>query len=857
LAVLPAWARQLPDSNTWPQEQSDLPPDPAVVWGKLDNGMRYVLLPNDTPKGRISLRLLVAAGSLMETEDQRGLAHFLEHMAFKGSQNLPAGDLVHYLERLGMAFGADTNARTSYESTVFQLDLAANDPELVDKSLTVMRETADRLLILASELDKERGVILSEKRLRDAPDYRSFTENIEFLLPGTLVPERSPIGVASVIESAPRQRLVDFYRTWYRPERITLVVVGAMDPVQFAGHIKEHFDSLRATMPSQPNPELGTIARRGPSAHLHSDPDAQTRVSLETVVDLDPHADTRASRAQEANLYLANAVLSRRLATLTLKGDASFISGSAQTMDLLRFVRIGSVTLQCKPEQWSAALATAEQELRRALTYGFTPAELEEQKKNLLSYLEQQAKSASTRESPELANDLVEHLSSFSVFTHPDYDLAEFGKILGGVTAQSAQQALRELWSAGGPLAFVSGPITLKQPEGEILQVLADSSSKPVTPPKDGDLQKFAYTDFGTATPVVEKKIAALDVTQVRFGNNVRLNLKQTKFDANSILVAIRFGGGRLDLPRDKPGLKLLADQTFVSGGLQQHNVDDLSRLTAGRNVGVDFTVEDDAFVLTGRTTPADLLLQLQMMAAYITAPGYRPEALERFHQGLASLYLNLTRTPGGVMQSQVSRFLHDGDSRFGVPDQDDAAKRTLDELKAWLAEPLAASYMEVSIVGDFDPEAALKAVNSTLGSLAPRAAAKPAYAEQRKVRFPSERKLKTFTFDARDPKAYATVYWPTTDFSHTSDVRRLFVLAKVLEGRILERIRIQQGLSYTAQGGNSPSTAFPGMDCCTLWSTRLRTKLRCWRWKYAISPVGSRARASPRTNWSGRATRW
>ena len=198
------------------------------------------------------------------------------------------------------------------------------------------------------------------------------------------------------------------------------------------------------------------------------------------------------------------------------------------------------------------------------------------------------------------------------------------------------------------------------------------------------------------------------------------------------------------------------------------------------------------------------------MMAAYITAPGYRPEALERFHQGLASLYLNLTRTPGGVMQSQVSRFLRDGDPRFGVPDQDDAAKRTLDELKAWLAEPLAASYMEVSIVGDFDPEAALKAVNSTLGSLAPRAAAKPAYAEQRKVRFPSERKLKTFTFDARDPKAYATVYWPTTDFSHTSDVRRLFVLAKVLEGRILERIRIQEGLSYTAQGGNSPSTAFP-----------------------------------------------
>ncbi len=811
LLALPAWARQLPESNVWPQEQSDLTPDPAAVWGKLDNGMRYVLLPNNTPQGRISLRLLVAAGSLMETDDQRGLAHFLEHMAFKGSQNLPAGDLVHYLERLGMAFGADTNARTSFENTVFQLELPSSDPELVDKSLTVMRETADRLLILAPEVEKERGVILSEKRLRDTPDYRSFTSNLEFLVPDTLVPQRSPIGLDAVITNAPRQRLVDFYRTWYRPEHLTLIVVGAVDPGQFAGHIKEHFDSLRAIMPGQPNPELGAIVRRGPSARLYSDPDAQTRVSLETVANLDPGADTRASHVQDAKLYLANAVLSRRLATLTLKGDASFITGSAQTSDLLRFARIGSVTLQCKPEQWREALATAERELRRALTYGFTQAELEEQKKNLLSFLEQQAKSAATRESPELANDLAEHLSGFSVFTHPDYDLAELAKMLPAITAESAQQALREVWSEVGPLAFVSGPITLQQPEAEILHVVEQSRSQPVTPPKDGDLQQFAYTDFGTPTPVMERRVAGLDVTQIRFGNNVRLNLKQTSFDANTILVAIRLGGGRLDLPRDKPGLKLLADQAFVSGGLRKHNVDDLGRLTAGRNVGVEFTVDDDAFVLSGRTTPADLLLQLQLMAAYVTAPGYRPEALDRFHQGLGSLYLNLTRTPGGVLQSQVSRFLHDGDPRFGVPDQDDAARRTLDELKAWLAEPLATGYMEISIVGDFDPEAALKLVDSTFGSLAPRAATKPAYTEQRKIHFPGERKLKVFTFDSRDPKAYATVYWPTTDFSHVSDVRRLFVLAKILEGRILERIRIQEGLSYTAQGGHSPSIAFPG----------------------------------------------
>ena len=160
-------ARELQTLTAWPHQTGDVKPDPNVIWGQLDNGMRYVLLPNSTPKDRVSLRLLVSAGSLMEREDQRGLAHLLEHMAFKGSDNMPAGDLVQYLERLGMAFGADTNARTSFESTVYQLELPNNSPDMIDRSLFVLREKADHLRIPQAELDKERGVVLSEKRLRD------------------------------------------------------------------------------------------------------------------------------------------------------------------------------------------------------------------------------------------------------------------------------------------------------------------------------------------------------------------------------------------------------------------------------------------------------------------------------------------------------------------------------------------------------------------------------------------------------------------------------------------------------------------------------------------------------------------
>jgi len=230
-----ALAQDVQQRTAWAHETGDIAPDPAAVWGRLDNGMRYVILPNDTPKGRVSLRLLVDAGSFMEREDQRGLAHFLEHMAFKGSENMRAGDLVQYLERLGMAFGADTNARTGFDSTVYQLELPSNDPELIHKSLLVLREKAGRLLIPAAELERERGVILSEKRLRDTAQFRAMDANLRFLFPDTLIATRMPIGSEEVIASAPRERFTDFYDTWYRPSRMTLVIVGAVDPEK-VGH---------------------------------------------------------------------------------------------------------------------------------------------------------------------------------------------------------------------------------------------------------------------------------------------------------------------------------------------------------------------------------------------------------------------------------------------------------------------------------------------------------------------------------------------------------------------------------------------------------------------------------------------
>jgi zinc protease len=812
LCAAPGEARQLERRSAWPHESSDMAPDPAVTWGRLDNGMRYVLLPNDTPKNRVSVRLMVDAGSLMESEDQRGLAHFLEHMAFQGSRNMPAGDLVQYLERLGMAFGADTNARTGFDNTVYQLELPANDDALIDRSLFMLRETADRLLIPADQLERERGVIQSERRLRDTPQSRAMDANLRFLLPDSLVAQRSPIGTEEVINTAPRERLERFYRDYYVPSRTTLVAVGAIDPAQFERAIRKHFSDFRARAPEAANPELGPVRRRALETRFHYEPEGRSTIALQVVQPITPRADLHPHRVEQINLYLANAIVSRRLATLALQPSATFIGATAYSYDFLGAARVGSVTVNVQPEQWREGLAVAEQELRRALTHGFTDAELDEQVRTLTAEFEQNLRGAATRESSELAEQILDSLTDGHTFTSPQQDVEEIGAILAAVTPASVLAAARALWADNGPLIMVSGPVRLDGGEAAIAAAYRASQAVAVAAPERNAVQTFAYRTFGPQSAVVARNVTdVLGVTQLRFANNVRANLKRTDYEANQVLVAVRVGGGRLELPADKPGLVQLAESTFIAGGLGQHTFDDLTRLTAGRTVGLEFDVEDDAFVLAGRTTPEDLALQLQLLAAYLVDPAFRPEALERFRQSLPQLYQRLQRTPVGILQKDVVRYLRSGDARFGFPEEAVLASRTLEDLRAALAAPLSEGYIEVSVIGDVEPDQAQAAIASTFGSLAPRQVHKPRYDAQRLVRFPATRTLTTFAYDTSDPKALAAVYWPTTDFSRLHDVRRLFVLAKVLGNRVLERVRNVQGLTYATQGDHAPSQVFPG----------------------------------------------
>ena len=808
VASLPAMAAP---GDPWPATPDGLlANDPAVTWGRLPNGVRYAILPQGAPPDRVSLRLLIEAGSLMETEAQRGLAHFLEHMAFKGSENLDPGEFVAFLQRSGLAFGADTNARTGFDQTVYQLDLPRDDPKLVDESIGILAEIAGRLTLAPDQIEPERGVILSEKRLRDTPAARSSDAMLDFLLPGSLYAAREPIGLESVIRTAPRAEFEAFYRAWYTPERMVVVVTGDVQPDAIAAAIARHFGGFVQPPAAHADPAHPSPEARPLDAMFVGDPALQTRVSLNVVLPYDDRPDSLARQRERLEELLAAAILDRRLESLSLQPGAPFSRSGTGAFDLAPAARVALVTLTATPETWSQALAVGEQELRRALTFGFSQAELETEIAVLRSRLETAAAGSSTREADDLADQLVAVIGDRSVYTSPQADVVLFDQLTRDLTPADVAGALRRLLDGREPQIFVTGPMQLADAKAEILAAYQASRAVPVTAPAERKDAGFAYTAFGEPSGVVaQEEVPGLGMTRVRYGNGVILYVKRTPYEANAVRVAVRFGTGKIGLPTDQPGLDLLAGRGFVDGGLGKHTVDDLHRILAARQVDIDLIVGESGLNLVGQTTPADLPLQLDLLAAYVTDPAYRPEAEERYRARIATAYAGMAATPGGLVPGPVSLLVHGGDARFAMPPQPDAERRTLAELRAWLDPMLRQGPLQVMVVGDVDPATVVAEVGRTFGALPPRGAAGPPPAPN--LALPSPVDPVRFTHSGKSDQALAMVYWPTTGQGDARTSIGLDLVADILTDRLLREVREREGATYSPEVQSQQSLALPG----------------------------------------------
>ncbi|MEE2525651.1 insulinase family protein [Hyphobacterium sp. HN65] len=795
-------------------DNSDIAPDPAVRYGELENGLRYAIMRNQTPPNTASIRMALDVGSMVEAEDQRGLAHFIEHMAFNGSENVPEGEMVALLERFGLEFGPDTNAGTSREYVVYQLDMPETDAETMDTGLFLMRETASNLTLDIEAIDRERDIILSEERVRNTPIRRWSNALAEFRYPGSLIAERDAIGLPDVISSAPREAFARYYDMYYTPERAFISIVGDVDVDAMEASLIERFSDWQPTDAEAPEIVAGEIdPDRGFDTGYFHDPEFYTVLTIESVHPDEIEPDTADARFASLLDSLGAAILTRRFSTIINSGTSPLIQGGASyTTEDYGFAARATVLAVAQPDAWEEGLALAEQELRRALEHGFTQAELDEQLANVRTSLETSVEQADTRSSSGLADALWSAWRYGSVFSHPSSALERYNSLEDRVTLEAVNAAFRAQWDGNGPLVFLATSLDLENAEERVAEVWENSAATPVEAMEESELVAWAYEDFGPSGEIARRSdIEDLGLTRIVFENGVRVTLKQTDFENDVIRVNVSFGRGDLE-PRNVPVVDTVAGNVFASGGLEAHSVDELQRILAGRNVSGSFSVNTGSFSFSSSTTPADFSLQMQLIAAYMTSPGYREESLAQFRAQMPEYLRNLGSTPAGVRARDVARMLRSGDDRYGVPSMEEAFAVDLDDVRDFLSPALERAPIEVTIVGDFNESDVLTALAATLGALPERADDWPEYEENRNVVFPAPTETPiTLTHNGGADQALVNVYWPTTDDTDIRRTRTLRLLRAVLDLKLTERLREGEAFTYSAASSNVESFYHPG----------------------------------------------
>lgn len=794
----------------WPQAASDVAPDPRVRFGVLPNGMRYAIQKNATPPGQAAIRLWFDAGSLNETDEQQGLAHFLEHMAFNGSKNVPEGEMVKILERHGLSFGADTNASTNFGETTYQLDLPKTDDDTVDTSLMLLREAAGELTIAQDAVDRERGVVLSEERTRDSPGYRVFVNTFGFQLEGQRPPQRLPIGKTDILKNAPAQTIRDFYQAWYRPENAVVVAVGDFDVDAMEAKIKAKFGDWRGQGAAGVKPDLGAIAKRGLTAKVLVEPGAQLKVQLVWVRPPDLALETRAKDTEDLVKALGFAVLNRRLQVLSRSDAPPFIVGVALDSDQEHAAQITTLAATAQPGRWNEALNALDQEQRRIVQFGVRQDELDREIADMRAGFVAAAAGEATQRTTALAGAIVGTLSDREVVTSPSQNLVVFDEATKGLTAAKVSALLKAQFSGSGPLITVPTPTAIEGGEKAVTDAYLASGKTAVTAPIAPGVTTWPYAVFGATGVVAEQKdITDLDTVFVRFANGVRLTVKPTKFRDDQILVKARIGHGLLDLPPNTQS-PMWAGSAYIEGGLKQISTQDMERVLNGKVWNAGLGVEDDAFSLSGRTRPEDLDTELQVLTAYATEGGWRQEAFTRIKTYYGTIHEQLESTPGGVMGRDLSGLMHGGDGRWTFPTRQQIAGATLEQLKASIAAPLATDDIEVVIIGDTTVDKAIAAVSQTFGAL-PARTDTPAPAGAKDAPFPAPSAAPVIrTHKGRADQASLFMAWKTDDlFSNLQRARNTQILAQVMQLRLTDELREKQGATYSPSASATASVTF------------------------------------------------
>ncbi len=801
------------DRSPWLFKGSDITPDLNWHFGTLPNGLRYAVRKNGVPPGQVSIRVRIDAGSLYENDSEQGFAHFMEHLVFRGSAYVADNEAKRTWQRLGATFGSDTNASTTFTQTVFKLDLPSATPDTVDESLKILSGMMEAPSFDDKVVNSERPVVLAEQREAPGPQVRYGDAMRATIFAGQPFAVRSPIGTTKTLNAATAATLRAFHDKWYRPERAVVIISGDIDPETFEKLVDKNFSSWKGKGPNPADPDFGTPATEQPVTGSLVEPGIPSVVSMAVLRPWKFNQDLVLFNQKRLVDLLAVQIINRRLESRARSGG-SFIAAGVNLDDVARSANATMVTIQPVGNNWEQALKDVRAVIADATTNPPSQAELDREYSEYDSAMKNGVDTSRVEAGSAQADNMVSALDIRETVAAPDvsYAILTDAKKKGMFTPEAILASTKRIFQGDATRAFVSTPTTDTGASAKLAAALTADVSKLVT-------KRTAYTavDFsklpplGTPGTVVSREMfPELEMEKVVFSNGVRLMLYPNSGETNRVYVRVRWGGGYNALPSNKRTPVWAGDLALVASGIGKLGQEQIDQLTTGRRLGMDFGIDDDAFVLGAVTSPPDYQDQLRLLADKLANPGWDPAPIARAKALLTNNYAGLDSSPDGVLSRDLEYFLHDRDPRWGMPPKPVVDALTPASFKSFWQPVLASGPIEVQVFGDVKADEAIAAVAKTLGALKTRSAAKGAAPA---IRFPDHNATPVVrTHSGQENQAVALIAWPTGGgVDGIAEGRKLEVLAQVFSDRLFDRLRTESGASYSPSVQSSWPTGLSG----------------------------------------------
>lgn len=789
-----------------------IPVDNSVRMGTLANGMKYYIKKNVKPEKKVEMRLAINAGSVLEDENQLGLAHFMEHMNFNGTKNFPGNKLVDALQSVGIKFGQHLNAYTSFDETVYMLPVPLDKPGNLDLGLKVMEDWAFNALLTDEEINKERGVVLEELRLGLGPDKRMMDKWLPKMAYNSQYAKRLPIGSKAILENFKPDVLRKFHQEWYRPDLMALVIVGDINVDEIEQKVKANFSNYKNPSNLRERTVYGMPSHKETLVAVETDPDAtNSQVQLVMKEDgLKKPQVTVADYDKGIVQNLVNTMMNNRLRELTNSNNPPFTFGYVSYGNFLRTKEAFSGMALTKDGGQAAALKVLLEEVERAKRFGFTQTELDRAKAQVLSGLERSYNNRDKTESSMLVGEYIRNFLDQEPVPGIAWEFEQNKSYLPSVTLTQTNAVIKEFVRDDNRVVVVTGPkkeAIVYPNDAQVLKIFDDVKVAKIEPYKEKATIANLVKPFKSNGKIVKTETdAKLGTTTLTLSNGAKVTYKKTDFKEDEIVFAARSLGGNSLLPDTDYVQTQFAFPALAEAGVNGFSKNDLTNYLAGKQVSVNPSVGGITEGLNGRTGQKDLGTMMELIYAYFTGLNYDPAAFNAYKEKQNAMYANLSSDPNFYFQSQFQKFRNQNNPRFTsiIPLEADWAKTDYKKAYEFYKQRFAnAGNFHFYFVGNID-EAKLKE-----------------YAEQYLASLPSDKKTTTFKDTGyrsvygnytkvykkgKDPKSMVQlIYGGLAKYNEKEDLA-LSALGEVATIKVIEKLREEEGGIYGggARGGMS-----------------------------------------------------